>query len=329
MKTFYLKNVFFIVKIIIASVTLAIFFGNKEKAEATTCNRSAICFSLENINYSIWQDYPSTKEKTIFLAQLPTEESDENGSPSLRRNPVEGETEFEPQRIPLVLPSRRVYRGSPGITIINPSGYGASWGSAGIGFGIQQRARFVDEVDGVFGFGFGLGDPQKYIGIQIGVTLVDLDNIFRDGTLNLKLHRRLPGDMSIAVGIQGFTTFGDTDGGSSGYGTITKKFTLKPDISHPFSELYTTVGVGGGQFRSESDINNDVESLGIFGSIAVRVIEPISAIAEWTGQDLTMGVSIVPFHNIPLVIVPAVTDITGTAGDGARFVFGAGYGFSF
>lgn len=329
-KTFYLKNVFFVVKVIIASVVLAIFFSKKEKAEAISCYQyAAVCSSSENVDYGSLQDYPRAKDTVILLGQLLQEESGDNGSPSLQRTPTQGESEFEPQRIPLILPSRRRYRSSPSITIINPSGYGASWGSAGIGIGLQQRARFVDEADGVFGFGFGLGDPNKYVGLQIGVTLVDLDNIFRDGKLNLKLHHRFGNDLSAAVGIQGFTTFGDTDGGSSGYGSITKKFSLKPNIRQPFSELYTTVGIGGGQFRSESDINNDVESLGVFGSVAVRVIEPMSAIAEWSGQDLTIGVSIVPFRKLPLVIIPAITDITGTAGDGARFVFGAGYSFSF
>ncbi|MBO1349159.1 MAG: hypothetical protein EBE86_018005 [Hormoscilla sp. GUM202] len=53
------------------------------------------------------------------------------------------------------------------------------------------------------------------------------------------------------------------------------------------------------------------------------------AIAEWTGQDLTVGISVVPFQNLPLVITPAVTDITGNAGDGSRFILGIGYGFSF
>ena len=273
--------------------------------------------------------YLATEEKVKILSQLPIDRPDDAGSPSLRRSPSQGETEFEPQRIPLRLPPRKFYRSSPSVTIINPSGYGAGWGSAGIGIGLQERVRFRDEADGVVGFGFGLGDPQKNLGVQIGLTLVDLSDIFRDGAINIKLHRRFSNDLSIAVGIQGFSTFGDTDGGSSGYGGFTKRFALKQDRTRSFSEVYTTVGIGGGQFRTESDINNGVDSLGVFGSVAVRIIEPLNLITEWTGQDLTIGVSFVPFRNLPLVIIPAITDITGTAGDGARFIFGAGYSFSF
>lgn len=326
---FYRNNFFLVLKLIIASIFLTINLNIKQKAQATTCNNFTKCSSFKKTINLPRENHWATQEKIQILSQLPPKQPDDNGSPSLRRVPSKGETEFEPHRIPLRLPSQRYYRSSPSITIINPSGYGASWGSAGIGIGLQERARFIERADGVFGLGFGLGNPQKNLGVQIGITLVDLDDIFKDGTLNVKLHRLIANDASVAFGIQGFATFGETDGGSSGYGSVTKRFILKPDKSQPFSEFYTTVGIGGGQFRSESDINNGVESVGVFGSVAVRIIEPVNAIAEWTGQDLTIGVSFVPFRNLPLVIIPAISDITGAAGDGARFIFGAGYGFSF
>ena len=256
-------------------------------------------------------------------------ESSETGVPSLRRQPAGGER-FEPKRIPLQIPfPKQSYRTSPSITILNPSAYGASWGSAGIGFGLQERARFTDDSDGVIGLGFGLGNPQKNIGAQVGISLVDVSAPFRDGAINLKLHRRLPKDFSVAVGVQGITTWGDTDGGSSVYGAASKRFKLRQDRTKPLSEIYTTLGVGGGQFRSESNINNGNENVGIFGSLAVKVIQPVGFVAEWSGQDLTIGVPLVPFRKLPLVIVPAITDITGSAGDGTRFIFGLGYSFSF
>jgi hypothetical protein len=253
----------------------------------------------------------------------------EEGAPSLRRQ-SEGRGRFEPKRIPLQISfPKQTYQTSPSITIINPSAYGASWGSAGIGLGYQERARFTDESDGVIGLGFGLGDAQKNIGVQIGVSLVDVSSPFSDGAINLKLHRRLPKDFAVAIGVQGLTTWGNTDGGSSVFGVATKRFKLRQDRTKPFSELYTTVGVGGGQFRSESNINEGNENVGVFGSLAVKVIQPIGFVAEWSGQDLTLGIPLVPFRKVPLVIVPSVTDVTGSAGDGTRFVVGLGYSFSF
>ena len=279
-------------------------------------------FSAVNLT-SKSQTYSQSSQ--LFAAQ----DISDSGSPSLRRQPVEGEERFEPTKIPLRIPRRNYYRISPSITIINPSGYGASWGNVGIGIGFQERARFVNQRDGVIGFGFGLGNPIKNIGVQIGINLVDVSSPLRDGTVSIKLHRRLPEDFTIAVGTQGAITWGDTDGGSSIYGVVTKRLPLRKDRTKSLSEMYISLGMGGGQYRSEFNINNGVESVGVFGSLALRVIEPIALITEWSGQDLTIGTSIVPFKKLPLVIVPAITDITGSAGDGARFVFGVGYSISF
>ena len=273
-----------------------------------------------------------SNSNTTYIIAADTSESSptESGVPSLRRQPTGEEERFEPKRIPLQIPfPKQPYRASPSITIINPSAYGASWGSVGVGFGYQDRVRFLDQADGVVGLGFGLGNSQKTIGAQVGISLVDVSAPFRDGAINLKLHRRLPQDISVAIGVQGLAKWGNTDGGSSVYGVATKRFKLKRDRTKPFSEIYTTVGIGGGQFRSESDINNGNETVGVFGSLAIKAIEPVGFVAEWSGQDLTIGVPLVLFRKLPLVIVPAITDITGSAGDGARFIFGFGYSFSF
>ena len=240
---------------------------------------------------------------------------------------------FRPNKIPFVPRTdedeKKPYKASPTITVITPSAYGANWGDVGLGVGYQERTRLGNIDDGVIGIGFGLGDRQKNVGLQVGIGLTDISDLFEDGSISLKLHRQLPSDFNIALGVQGIATWGNTDGGSSLFGVVTKRFPLKEDQSEPFSEIYTSLGIGGGQFRPESDINSGEETVGVFGSVAVRVIEPISAIAEWTGQDLTLGLSLVPLRNIPLVIVPAITDVTGSAGDGTRFILGVGYSFSF
>lgn len=303
------------------------------KAETNDRSKSNILLTEKKPNQS--ERSPGKKWNSanytspVSLEPSASSSSSESGTPSLQRQPSGGER-FEPQRIPLRIPfPRQPYRASPSITIINPSAYGASWGNFGVGIGFQERARFTDEADGVIGLGFGLGNSQKNVGVQLGVSLVDVSSPFNDGAVNLKLHRRLPQDFAVALGVQGLTTWGDTDGGSSVYGVTTKRFRLRQDRTKPFSELYTSVGLGGGQFRSESDIDNGNDTIGLFGSIALKIIEPVGLVTEWTGQDLTIGVPLVLFRNLPLVIVPAVTDVTGTAGDGARFVVGVGYSFSF
>ncbi len=54
--------------------------------------------------------------------------------------------------------------------------------------------------------------------------------------------------------------------------------------------------------------------------------EPLSVVADWTGQDLNAGISATPVPRVPLVVTAGAADITGSAGDGARFILSVGYG---
>ncbi|HEY9852447.1 MAG TPA: hypothetical protein V6D28_23445 [Leptolyngbyaceae cyanobacterium] len=270
-------------------------------------------------------------EESLYLsstiAVLPFQETGK--PPSLQTEPSKpAENIFQPQNLPLLPDSEKEYELAPNITIISPSAYGKSWGNLSAGFGFQERTRFTREADGVFGIGIGLGDARKAVGLDIGVTITDLDTA-EDGTVSFKLHRQLPNDFAVAVGVLNAIDWGLTDSGRSFYGVVTKRFSLQDTPEKLFSQLYVSVGVGSGQFRFESNIYENVDSVNIFGSVAVRVAEPVSAIVEWSGQDLTVGLSVIPFRNIPLAITPGVTDITGNAGDGSRFILGVGYLISF
>ncbi|WP_071189372.1 hypothetical protein [Trichormus sp. NMC-1] len=269
-----------------------------------------------------------------YLTQAPEINIDQNANQEdgnhLKTEPSDpAQKPFKPQKLPLVLENNKARPlSSPSITMLTPSAYGKSWGRASIAVGLQSRARFTDKADGVLGVGIGLGDANKSVGLDVNLGIVDLDS-FQDGSMSLKLHRRLPNNIAVAVGVKNFATFGDTDGGTSGYGVVTKMFPLQDSDSKPFSRFYVSAGVGGGQFRSESDINKKIDSVGVFGSLAMQVAQPVSAIFEWSGQDLGFGLSVTPFNKIPLVITPGISDITGNAGDGSRFILGIGYSLSF
>jgi hypothetical protein len=220
---------------------------------------------------------------------------------------------------------------SPGSSSGSPTAFGASWGRVFTGIGFQERTRYTDEADGSFSVGFGLGDAQKTVGVEVTASVLSLlgDDAFERGGISFKIHRILPNDFAIAAGVENFITWGESDAGSSGYGVVSKVFRLQENSKEPFSQITFSVGLGGGRFRSEDDIQEGDDSINVFGSMGIRVAEPVSFIADWTGQDLTLGLSIAPFRDIPLVITPAVADITDNAGDGARFILGIGYNYPF
>ncbi len=277
---------------------------------------------------------PATSAEPI---NAPTPTPDNTASSDL--NEAEIEALREQLRIPslpvVLMPSTLGAAASPGSSSGSPTAFGADFGSVFTGASFQERTRFTSSSDGAVSAGFGLGNATKAVGLEIAVSVLDLtsrggdDRAFDRGSVSFKLHRRLPNNFAVAVGYENALVWGFTDAGSSFYGVGSKIFQFQDSPRQPFSSLTVSLGLGNGRFRTEDDFNADKKTVNVFGSAGLRVLEPVSVIADWTGQDLTLGASIAPFRNIPIVITPAIADITGSAGDGSRFILGIGYSYSF
>jgi hypothetical protein len=230
---------------------------------------------------------------------------------------------------------------SPAFSIFNPVGFGADKNLFFFSVDYQSRTRFGNKSDGEAGFGVGLGDAVNSVGVELSYSINSFGSSagFGSGAFNAKVHKRVSEDTAVAIGWNQFakTQFGAGSTGNSPsdypnnsyYAVGTKIFRTVDDINQPFSRVAVTGGVGSGVFLPfDRGGNLDRTGLNVFGSLGVRVARPVSAIVEWTGQDLGAGISVAPFDNFPLVITPAVRDITG-AGDGARFILGASVAFNF
>ena len=251
---------------------------------------------------------------------------DTNVSPELQRLRQDFLIE-EPQTLSAKLAEFVV---APSASISIPIGFGANFGQIFGGFGFQSRTRFTNQADGGLALGVGLGEPQKIVGLDVTLAILSLfgDNAGR-GSFSFKIHRSLPEGFAVALGFENAINWGGTDGSSSIYGVVSKFFQFTETTKEPFSQLTLSLGVGGGRFRSEGAIEDGVNSLGVFASAGLRIVEPVSAIVEWSGQDLNAGISLIPFQNIPLTVNLAGADLTGNAGDGARFVMSIGYNYFF
>jgi hypothetical protein len=234
-------------------------------------------------------------------------------------------------------------KSSPSFAIFNPVGFGADKNLLFFSLSYQNRTRFGNTSDGEAGIGVGLGDAVNSVGVELsyGLNSFGSSSGFGSGGFNAKIHKRIGDDTAVAIGWNQFAQIqlgGGRNGSSpsdypknSYYAVGTKIFRTRDDINEPFSRVAVTGGLGSGAFLP-FDRNADPAvargGLNAFGSVGVRIARPVSAVLEWTGQDLGAGISIAPFDNFPLVITPAVRDITG-AGDGARFILGASAAFNF
>ena len=176
-----------------------------------------------------------------------------------------------------------IFQGSPGITIAVPSGFGADQNTVFVGATYQSSTRQGDADDAALGFGIGVGNSRKSVGVELSYTLASLTaeyDDFGDGGFNIKIHRQLPGDFAVAVGYNGFLKIGsDNAVDDSLYGVVTKVFRTRENVNLPLSRLAVTVGVGNGQFRTGGDIEDDEDSANVFGSAVVRLAQPVSSVS--------------------------------------------------
>ncbi|MCT7967976.1 hypothetical protein NG799_16820 [Laspinema sp. D1] len=228
----------------------------------------------------------------------------------------------------------------PGISLSNPTGFGGGWGNLGVGVQFNNRNRYTTE-DGSISISMGLGDPVEAIGFDVILALTGLSNESGQqdnlgaGSISLQASRVLPNNFSVSVGVVNLVDWVDaaSDTGRSFYSAVSKVLIFDEDLEKPFSLGFVTLGVGNGVFRTEGNVDPTDElggtQLNIFGSFATSMGSQAHAIAEWTGQDLTMGLSVVPFKRIPLVASFGLNDLTGNAGDGVRLNLSIVYGISF
>ncbi len=243
--------------------------------------------------------------------------------------------EGEPERLRLSIPDRVAFtatatHGQPSSTINTPTAFGPRWKQVYAGVGYQNRIRYDDWRDGVAAVGAGIGDPEQYVGLDVRLNILDAYTDFaEDRSLSLKLHRQLPYRSAVAVGYENVWHTDGTDGGRSRYAVVSKVLLLRGQPTKALGSAVVNFGLGTDRFLPEQRFARGDEGLNAFGSVALRMHPRLNAIANWTGQDLAVGVSIVPFETWPVVITPALMDVTGRAGDGARFSVSVGLDHDF
>jgi hypothetical protein len=223
-----------------------------------------------------------------------------------------------------------VIRSTPGTSLGSPDAFGPRWGDVFVGAVAVNRQRWWPDEwssrDGAVFAGFGLGDPIRYVGLEVvlaSYTTLDSGFLTRAG-VSVKAHRLLPGNFAVAAGMENVLAR-NVDGDRSIYGVISRAW-LPLGTELPI--LMTSVGVGNGRFRSEKAWIADRDELGVFGSVSLSIWQPVTFIADYS-QDLSLGVSVIPFARVPVSVTAGVLDVLERAGDGHRFMVGIAAGYSF
>ena len=212
-------------------------------------------------------------------------------------------------------------RAQPGVTASSPIGFGPSAGSYFAGVGYQSSTRYGGDADGSLSVGAGFFDA-KTLGLEVVLTSAStVRSGFGDRMYgSLKAHRVTAGGLGVGFGIEGMSLTGEAASDPSFYAAVTKVQRIGSGAR--FNQVTWNGGIGTTRFAPENV--DDQSGVGVFFSAALRASATTSLIADYTGQDLNLGLSFAPFRTLPITISPALVDVLGTAGDGMRMTLGIG-----
>ena len=244
--------------------------------------------------------------------------------------PVAGQAQQVPEwLLKLKLPN------SGAKSIMTPTGWGAAYGSAFLGFGAAERTPYLPSTDGIVALGYGMGDPVLNAGLQIGTTVSDLSE-FDNLSFSFKVHRYLARGTTIAIG--GESLFSNSeftdDAGDTFYFVVSHVVQALGAGRSGIGRVHVSAGVGTGRFAKKSD-RDFLEGKGrngtaVFGNLAVEVAAGTNLILEWSGTNLLAGVSkTVQTQSVPIALSLSLADLTSYSGNGVRLLGGAAVGLSF
>lgn len=222
-----------------------------------------------------------------------------------------------------------------GASFGSPIAFGADWGTVGAGVYAQTLPDELDEnddFDGSAALVFGLGDADKYVGLETAVISSSLtdsagsgDGFGEAGGLGFKLHTNVPGGAALAIGVIGTSRWGEAEDAneSSVFANATKVFSI--DTGARKHALVANIGVGDGGFTSS--FNDD--GVNVFGSLAFYVTRQFSIIADHSGRFTNAGISTAPFRGFPVVVTLGAVNIGERFGSDTQFGGTLGYTFSF
>lgn len=219
-------------------------------------------------------------------------------------------------------------RAQPGVAASSPMGFGPSRGDIFAGFGYQAK-NTSGAQDGALSVGGGFLDPNEMVGIEVVLTsLSTIRSGFGSRMVGgVKAHRNVNG-WGLGLGVEGlFLNGNDFDTEPSIYLAGTRVLNVREAAT--FNRATVNFGLGNGRFQSAEDFAAGETGIGVFFSSSIQVNEWSSAILDYTGAQVNLALSFVPFAKLPLVVTPSMNDITGEAGDKARLSLGAGMSWKY
>ncbi len=269
---------------------------------------------------------------SCFLAMVASGQTAQDGSMGLYQMTGNSEHSDSDRLFYLVDDFSELYT-VPGFTFGAPSGLVPGCGVAFAGVSGTTSSNI--DTDGAVSGGVGWGDPMSSVGgaVSLGVGSIDPRDggAFNRGSLNVSLgHTFTKHGFGASIGVTNVDLWHKSREDrvdESLYAALTKL------LPNDFAPVIITAGLGNNGY---TDVGRSLtakqrkDEVDVFAAGAVYLIPQVALVLDYTSGITTLGTSIVPFPDYPIIIGLGAQDLTTELSeDQIKFVgtIGAGYAF--
>lgn len=223
-------------------------------------------------------------------------------------------------------------KGSASASITSPNAFGQMVSNPSVFLSSSYVSHWSGTTsdDGNISGGFAFGNARKYVGVSVGILVdaVGVDQHFdKNGSWSLRINRYLGQSTALAIGGT-MGGWGAMHNQSHGYYlAMTHGFDTKIPVTVNFG-----VGTGGYYSIAQSQTGSDsLKKIGAFGGVGVSLFKNSSVIADYTGQQLSLGANYIFtfFKKLPIFISVAAVNVGKHNGDNPYMQSSLGMSYSF
>ena len=215
-----------------------------------------------------------------------------------------------------------------------PTGFVGGWGdyflsgSAGTAGNLRGGSP-----DGSLNLGFGLGDPERFLGAELFWGIGSIKNLNSNGAFGATIGRLLVNRADLQVSIAGGVIeafpygFEPNPQPANGYGALTVAMPLRPsDPSFP-QLVQFSVGGGGSTFAAIDSTFQSAEN-GVFGAAGVELSPNLGVSVGVSTRSTNLNLSWIPLRTLPIFVNVLAADVFSATPWGTIGVLSVGWGDS-
>lgn len=218
---------------------------------------------------------------------------------------------------------------NPGV----PTAFIAKWGDVFLSASAGTPGNLRPDADGSWVAGFGLGDPQRFVAIEISGGCGSIKTFCGNGGAGFSVSRELVSKpdqrLAFAVGWRNAIQWGyegtQDDVFSAG---ISYAIPLRNDGSRFRQTLQIDIGAGNSTFAPYTSIDSQ-ERIGAFGSVGVELSPSVGVSTGWSGRGINAQLSYTPFRSVPVSVNLLGADLFNQSPAGTVGILSVSWGSNF